>query len=190
MALVLTQGSSSTRSIAISDTAMEELSAEIKASLMQIDVVNSIEPENGIKTKQVSPTHLSIIFQNGSDKYARDRMAFNIHLADNYLVLVACKMHNFLTDPAGELGALVDIVIDEDQEIQTREDYLTWVNYQNNFVNGIKVSFCSDEDGPHLIIAKDIFVNGEINVSPFLNELIDYIETTLGIVDEFERLFC
>jgi hypothetical protein len=190
MALVLAHDSDSLKSIAISDETMEELSAAIHTSLMQIDAVKTIGPDNGIKTKQVNSTHLSIVFSDGSGKYRRDSMAFNLHLADNYLVLVGCKMHDFSSDPEGELGALLDIVVDEDQELQAREAYITWVNYQNNFVNGIKLSFYADDDGPHLVLAKDVFVGSEIVVNTFLGELVNYIETVQGVVDEFESLFC
>jgi len=189
MPLVISIKSKIEHEIGISEDTIPKLSELIKSSLMQVDLAKPLDFDNGISTETISSTHLAIRYQ---DKYRETprRYCINLHVADDYLVLVACKVFDFAKETNEDHGKLVDMVVDEDQDIKVHEDHLTWLNYQNNFVNGIKLSLYKDEDGSQLVIAKDVYVSKSIAPEAFLSELIDYIEKVQSVIDEFEELYC
>ncbi len=126
---------------------------------------------------------------DNSGRHSRRSYKFNLRRVTPYLLIYACVPCDFSKGVDDDPGSLVNLAMNEEEAVAINLDLVSWVNYQNNFVNGIKVSIYTDDDGDQLYFSKDIGLYEGISVNQFVMELQDFIDSLRLFTDTFDDLF-
>jgi hypothetical protein len=179
-----------THFLANSDCTIKELSAWIQSYLLQAAQNGLPENPDTLTVNLQSDEDLAWFkYIDNSGRHSRALYKFNLRRDALYLLLYACIPCDFSRGVDEDSDSLVNLLMNEEEAVAINLDIVSWVNYQNNFVNGIKVSIYTDDDGDQLYFSRDIGLFDGISVKHFVNELEAFIDSLQLFTDSFDDLF-
>jgi len=173
------------------DSTVKELCTLIKSCLSERNQDDLPESLYTITVHHQSDEDLAWLkYIDNSGRHSRRSYKFNLRRVTPYLLLYACVPCDFLRGADDDPDSLVNLSMNEEEAIAISLDIVSWVNYQNNFVNGAKVSIYTDDDsGDQLYFSKDIGIYDGISASHFAKELEAFIDSLQLFTDTFDNLF-
>ena len=176
--------------VANSDSTVKELSEWIKSCLSEAAQNDSQENLDALTVDLQSDEDLAWFkYIDNSGRHSRRSYKFNLRRDAPHLLLYACIPCDFSRGIDEDPDSLVSLSMNEDEAVVINLDIVSWVNYQNNFVNGVKVSIYTDDDGDQLYFSKHIGLYEGISVIRFATEMEAFIDSLLLFTDTFDDLF-
>jgi len=173
-----------------SDSIVRDLCSWIKTCLSESNQNDLPENQNTMTVELQSDEDLAWFkYVDNSGRHSRRSCKFNLRRDSSYLLLYACIPCDFLRGVDEYPESLVNLSMSEEEAIPINLDIVSWVNYQNNFVNGSKVSIYTDDDGDQLYFSKDIGIHDGISVNHFAKELEAFVDSLQLFMDTFDDLF-
>lgn len=173
-----------------SDTTVKDLSAWINSCLSET-AQNELPEKSDFLTLdlQADEDLAWLSYVDNSGRHSRRSYKFNLRRDTPHLLLYACIPCDFSSGVDDGSDSLVTLSMNEEEAVAINIDIVSWVNYQNNFVNGIKVSIYTDDDGDQLYFSKEIGIYDGISVNRFVMELEAFINSLRLFTDTFDELF-